>query len=121
MPRKPDFSAKQASRMTPKQILAEIRKGKTVTGFDPMRAEHLGNGKLKDTPIRKLDKDYERKGTFDFEGTLSRRMDLGGFIAGFRGKGPTNNYSKTVPIRDQMHPAAYRALLHKEAKRQGLI
>lgn len=107
--------------MTPKQILAEIRKGKTVTGFDPMRAEHLGNGKLKDTPVRKLDKDYERKGTFDFEGTLSRRLDFGGIVAGLKGGGTKDNYRHNVPLRDQMHPKAYEALLHKEAKRQGLI
>ena len=120
--KKPDVSARDAARMTPRQILTEIRKGRTVTGFDPERAEHLGNGKLKDTPVRKLDKEYERRGTFDFEGTLERRLDLGGVVAGLRGKTrPTNNYSKTVPVRDTMHPAASRALLEKEARRQGLL
>jgi hypothetical protein len=28
---------------------------------------------------------------------------------------------KTIPIKDTMHPAAYKALLEREAKRQGLI
>jgi hypothetical protein len=28
---------------------------------------------------------------------------------------------KSIPIKDTMHPAAYKALLDKEARRQGLI
>jgi hypothetical protein len=43
-----------------------------------------------------------------------------GVIAGLRGGG-AQNYKANVPLRDQMHPAAYKALLQREAKRQGLL
>lgn len=57
---------------------------------------------------------------------------LGAFLAGLkdlktpqgrstgrRGQGTTNYHN--IPLKERMHPAAYKALLDKEARRQGLL
>jgi hypothetical protein len=118
----PDYNAEQASRMTPKKILEEIRKGKTVTGFDYEIAEHLGKSSVKDFPVKKLDKEFARKGRLDMDTVIKHRVGKG-LVADLRsvlGK-QSNNYKNNVPLKDQMHPAAYKALLEKEARRQGLL
>lgn len=42
-----------------------------------------------------------------------------GFTAGMRGGG-SSNYSN-IPLKDRVHPAEYRRILEREAKRQGLL
>jgi hypothetical protein len=42
-----------------------------------------------------------------------------GKSTGRRGQGTTNYHN--IPLKDRMHPAAYKALLDKEARRQGLL
>lgn len=115
--KKADISAQDAAKMKPTEILKEIRKGRTVTGFSPQLAEHLGNGKMKNKPIKDIDKDYARRGSFDYEGVIKKHGDVSGLLAGFKSGGRV----VARPLSESMHPKAYQDLLHKEAKRQGLI
>jgi hypothetical protein len=44
-----------------------------------------------------------------------------GFIAGVRGGGSGNRNYENIPLRERVHPAEYKRILEREAKRQGLI
>lgn len=43
------------------------------------------------------------------------------FIAGMKGGGTNNQNYKNIPLRDRVHPAEYRRILEREAKKQGLL
>ncbi len=107
-----DISAKDAAKMSPRKILAEIKKGRTVTGFDQNLAEHLGSGEMKNKPVKDIDKDFARRGSFDHEGAAKKALDMGHLRAGLKG-GSGRQVAR--PLSETMHPAAYRALVAKEA------
>lgn len=114
--KKPPISAEEASGMSPKKLIAEMRKGRTVTGFSYEQAEHLGNGKMKDKPLKDIDKDYRKRGSFDMEGTIKRHGDVGGVIAGLFG---SNGRQVARPLSETMHPAAYKKLIEREVARRA--
>ncbi|HEU4751999.1 MAG TPA: hypothetical protein VFU47_02745 [Armatimonadota bacterium] len=47
---------------------------------------------------------------------------LGALRAGLSGnQGSGGKNYQNIPLRDRVHPAEYRRILHREAKRQGLL
>lgn len=46
---------------------------------------------------------------------------IGALVAGLRPGGTGNRRYQEVPLKDRVHPAEYRRILDREAKRQGLI
>jgi hypothetical protein len=79
MGKKPDIDAKKAAKMSPKQILAEIKKGKTVSGYSDYLAEHMGRDMVKDVKIKDIQKVEQKMGSYWHEGTISTKR--GGGIA----------------------------------------
>lgn len=65
MAKKPDISAAQAAKMTPKKIAQEILKGKTVSGY--AGDEH---GLVKDARLKAIQKELKSKGGYYHEGTI---------------------------------------------------
>jgi hypothetical protein len=65
MAKKPDISAAQAAKMSPKKIAQEILKGKTVSGY--AGDEH---GLVKDARIKDVQKELKNKGGYWHEGTV---------------------------------------------------
>jgi hypothetical protein len=93
--KKPDIDAKAASKMSPKKILAEIRKGKTVSGYSDYLEEHFGVDLVKDVSVKDIEKVEKKMGSVWHEGTITTRR--GGGIAdtarelfGSKGKPPPN-------------------------------
>lgn len=46
---------------------------------------------------------------------------IGALAAGVRGGGTSNRNHENIPLRERVHPAEYKRILQREAKRQGLI
>lgn len=44
-----------------------------------------------------------------------------GFVAGVRGGGTGGRNYQNVPLRERVHPAEYKRILEREARRQGLL
>jgi hypothetical protein len=65
MGKKPDISAAQAAKMTPKKIAQEILKGKTVSGY--IGDEH---GVVKDARLKAVQAELKGKGGYWHEGTI---------------------------------------------------
>lgn len=45
----------------------------------------------------------------------------GALAAGLKGGGTRNRNHQNIPLKDRVHPAEYKRILEREAKRQGLI
>lgn len=61
--KKPDYDGMQARKMSPAQILKEIKKGKTVSGYNDYIAEHYGKGVVKDVPVKEIEKIQKKMGS----------------------------------------------------------
>jgi len=46
---------------------------------------------------------------------------VAGFVAGVRGGGSKGRNYQNIPLKERVHPAEYKRILEREAKRQGLI
>ncbi len=46
---------------------------------------------------------------------------LAAILAGAKGGGTGNRRYQDIPLRDRVHPAEYKRILEREAKRQGLL
>jgi hypothetical protein len=46
---------------------------------------------------------------------------LGALGAGLKGGGTGNRNYQNVPLKDRVHPAQYKAILEREARKQGLL
>jgi hypothetical protein len=46
---------------------------------------------------------------------------VAGLAAGIRGGGTGNRNYQNIPLKERVHPAEYKRILEREAKRQGLI
>jgi len=58
-----DFDGVQARRMSPAQILKELKKGKTVSGFNDYIADHYGKDVIKDVPVKEIQKIQKKMGS----------------------------------------------------------
>lgn len=73
----------------------------------------------KGTPYRSA-KDLRKAAKADrraFEG----ERGVAALTAGLRGGGSGNRRYQDIPLRDRVHPAEYKRILEREAKRQGLL
>lgn len=61
--KKPDISGAQARKMSPAQILRELKKGKTVSGISDYLADHYDAGMVRDVPVREIAKLQKRMGS----------------------------------------------------------
>lgn len=102
------LSLSEVLKKSDKEINKLIKSGEVPTGFTSARVLRRS--------ARKDKKQTERA----MGGDRNALDSVTGLIAGLRGGG-TQNYKANVPLREQMHPKAYEALLHREAKRQGLL
>jgi hypothetical protein len=87
--KQPDFDGVQARKMTPRQILRELKKGKTVSGYNDYIAEHYGKDVVKDVPLREIEKIAKKMGSTWETQTIKTRPG-GGTLASVRelfGKG----------------------------------
>jgi hypothetical protein len=79
MAKKYDIDAKKASKMKPADILKEIKRGKTVSGYSDYLAEHMGKDMVRDVKVKDIEKVEKKMGSYWFEGTVSTKP--GGGIA----------------------------------------
>lgn len=75
--KKYDVPEEKAKRMSAKDVLREIRKGRTVSGYSDYLDEHFGVEMVKDVPLREIEKLERRKGSLWTEGTISTRRGGG--------------------------------------------
>lgn len=68
--KKPDIGRDRALKMSPAQIIRELRRGKTISGYSDYLAEHMGKDMVRD--VREKDiKNLEKKlGSYWHEGTV---------------------------------------------------
>jgi len=53
---------------------------------------------------------------------LSGERGIAPLVAGILGeRGTGNGNYRNIPLKDRVHPAEYRRILHNEAKKQGLL
>lgn len=55
------------------------------------------------------------------ERALSGERSIAPIIAALRGGGTGSSNYRNVPLKDRVHPAEYRRILQREAKKQGLL
>lgn len=67
--------------------------------------------------LRKAAK-QDRKET---ERALNGERGVAPLIAGVLGGGTGNRNYQNIPLKDRVHPAEYKRILEREAKRQGLL
>lgn len=82
-----------------RKALKEIKSGK-VPGFTPKEQ-------------RKIEADYKRAS----EG----EKGISALLAGLKGGGSGSKNYANLPLRERVHPAEYKRILEREAKKQGLI
>lgn len=80
-----------------KKAMEDIKKGK-VPGLSPKQQ-------------KQIEKDYQRQ-TQGERGLAALRDGLKG--------GGSKNYNN-LPLKDRVHPAEYKRILEREAKKQGLL
>jgi hypothetical protein len=68
--KKYDIPAEKAKRMSAKDILREIKKGKTVSGYSDFLDEHYGRSMVRDVKLKDIEKAEKQKGSFWYEGTV---------------------------------------------------
>jgi hypothetical protein len=84
-------------------------------------------GGKKDVPYRSA-KELRQAAKKDRRAVMGEK-GMGALLAGLgelraskgKSRGTGNQNYGNVPLKDRMHPAAYKALLDKEARRQGLL
>lgn len=81
------------------KALKEIKGGK-VPGLTPKQQ-------------KQIEADYKRAS----EGEKGMKA----LIAGFRGGGSGGRNYQNIPLKERVHPAEYKRILEREARRQGLI
>lgn len=81
------------------KALKEIKGGK-VPGLTPKQQ-------------KEIERDYRRAS----EG----EKGLSALMAGLKGGGSRGRNYQNIPLKERVHPAEYRRILEREAKRQGLI
>lgn len=67
--KKADYTQEQARKMPLKKLIQEIKKGKTVSGYNDME-EETGKTFIKDKPVKEIERELTRKGSFYHEGTV---------------------------------------------------
>lgn len=83
---------------------------------DPKLYQDLKKGKipgLTGKQQKEIEKVYKRA----YEG----EKGLSALAAALKGGGSGNRNYQNIPLRDRVHPAEYRRILEREAKKQGLL
>lgn len=65
-----DISLVQAATMTAAEIAREIKKGRTVSGFEDYIAEHYDQPMVRDVRVKDIEKRQSQMGGFWHEGTI---------------------------------------------------
>lgn len=68
----------------------------------------------------KTAKDF-RKAAKDDRRRMQGEKGVQALLAGMQGGGTGNRRYDSLPLKDRMHPAAYKQLLEREARKQGLL
>lgn len=103
------LSLSEVLNMSDKEVNKLIKTGEVPTSFTSAK------------DLRKAAR-QDRKITERALGGDRNALDsVTGLIAGVRGGGTGNRNYQNVPLKDRVHPAEYRRILEREARRQGLL
>lgn len=78
--------------------------------------EMVKTGKIPEKTAKQLKKEAK-----DLERRVSGEKGLGAIGAALKGGGTGNRNHDNIPLKERVHPAEYQRILHREAKKQGLI
>lgn len=62
-----------------------------------------------------------RKAAQEVKRRTEGERGIGALAAGLKSSGSGGKNYQNIPLKDRVHPAEYRRILHREAKRQGLL
>lgn len=82
-----------------KKAMEDIKRGK-VPGLTPKQQ-------------KQIEKDYER--------ATRGETGVSALLAGMKGGGTGNKNYKNIPLKERVHPAEYKRILEREARKQGLM
>lgn len=104
------FSKKPNWESLPAEDVAEMCRK------DPKLYQDLKKGRIpgiSGKERQKIEKIYKRA----YEG----EKGLSALAAALKGGGTGNKNYQNIPLKERVHPAEYRRILEREAKRQGLL
>lgn len=99
-------------------------------GFFSSKSESPSLSDLSDDDLKKLIKKGKvtgiktpkdlRKASKDEQRQFVGETGVSALLAGMKGGGTGNRNYANVPLKDRVHPARYKQILEREARRQGL-
>ncbi len=91
----------------------EVLRGMTDKQIEKMIKTKKGVPNLTAKQLREAAKADRRR--------LQGERGIAALIDGFSGGGTRDQRYQSLPLKDRVHPAEYRRILQREAKRQGLL